>query len=260
MCDQQESSPNKEVWQQIAYLCLRICVSTRKQMIAFARKKRKRKKSIIAMDFVRRVECNLFAIMSIAATSLKAYQNSVYLKHPMGLLLRSCFIDCITGLYVTQLKSVEITDLLNGWSKDYAKSMIERYEVYIDKLGPLANQFDDCFLQNMYTLSVEDNFMEFLALQEPVTSKALAIDEIWQVPGKTFVLKTAISVLINDKKMTKIAKKLNAYYKYFSQYEHFSEYSWGDALVDFGNDNVSFVKALELVESVVSMIEKRYCL
>lgn len=52
------------------------------------------------------------------------------------------------------------------------------------------------------------------------------------------------------------AKNLYAYYKYFSQYEHFSESGFGDAIADFSNDNVNFEMALVRLEESISVIQE----
>lgn len=52
------------------------------------------------------------------------------------------------------------------------------------------------------------------------------------------------------------AKNLYAYYKHFSQYEHFSESGFGDAIADFSNDNVNFEMALVRLEESISVIQE----
>ena len=41
-----------------------------------------------------------------------------------------------------------------------------------------------------------------------------------------------------------------------SKYAHFSELGYGDALVDFGNDNISFEKALDNLQISINMLLK----
>ena len=48
--------------------------------------------------------------------------------------------------------------------------------------------------------------------------------------------------------------RLNAYYKYFSQYEHFSEQGFGDNLAPFGDDNVSFPAAIDALEKGMGLV------
>ena len=53
-----------------------------------------------------------------------------------------------------------------------------------------------------------------------------------------------------------VSRRLYAYYKYFSQYEHFSESGYGDTLADFDKDNVSFEKAFEcLISGMYLLLE-----
>lgn len=46
-------------------------------------------------------------------------------------------------------------------------------------------------------------------------------------------------------RISAVVTRLNAYYKYFSQYEHFSEQGCGDSLAPFGDDNVLFPAATD---------------
>ena len=55
-------------------------------------------------------------------------------------------------------------------------------------------------------------------------------------------------------KQVDIVNRLNAYYKYFSQYEHFSELGYGDSLASFGDDNVSFPSAIDALEDGLKVI------
>lgn len=81
---------------------------------------------------------------------------------------------------------------------------------------------------------------------------------MWNIENKckTITLKEIVDTLRKNKYTSIIAQKLFAYYKYFSQYEHFSESGYGDALVDFGNDNISFEKALDNLQLSIDMLLK----
>jgi len=68
-----------------------LCVELRKRMLEYCEREKK-KRDLLMMDLVRRCECNLFAVLSLANVSLQGKGN-IYLKLPVGLLLRSCFAD-----------------------------------------------------------------------------------------------------------------------------------------------------------------------
>ena len=49
-------------------------------------------------------------------------------------------------------------------------------------------------------------------------------------------------------------KKLYHYYKYFSQYEHFSELGFGDVKASFGEDNIHMPSAIKTLKDAVDLI------
>ena len=58
------------------------------------------------------------------------------------------------------------------------------------------------------------------------------------------------------RKHGRVVNRLNAYYRYFSQYEHFSEQGCGDSLAPFGSDNVSFPLAIDALEEGLKVVVK----
>ena len=69
-------------------------------------------------------------------------------------------------------------------------------------------------------------------------------------------IKVVFETLKRIPQYSECAKNLYAYYKYFSQYEHFSESGFGDAIADFSNDNVNFEMALVRLEESISVIQE----
>ena len=126
--------------------------------------------------------------------------------------------------------------------------------MYKDKVSALG--FTEEFVENLYLLQLEDNCYEYLSFDK--TTDGFANTPMWTIENKckTITLKGIVDALRKNKYTSSIARKLFAYYKYFSQYEHFSESGYGDALVDFGNDNISFEKALECLISGMYMLLK----
>ena len=68
------------------------------------------------------------------------------------------------------------------------------------------------------------------------------------------LLKSMKDVLSDDDILGGCVNSLYAYYKYFSQYEHYPEYANSDSLVDFGNDNIRFEKVFDYIECVTKLI------
>ena len=76
-----------------------------------------------------------------------------------------------------------------------------------------------------------------------------------RVAKKTDIdLKNIKISLCNNNKTKECVKNLYAYYKYFSQYEHFSQRGDGDSLADFGYDNIRFEKAIMHLEECIKYL------
>ena len=246
-----DEKQNLSVWDNIRIKSVDLCRVLRKKMFDYCKVVDKAQRDLIMMDMARRVECNTYAVMLLSKHSLQE-NRSVYLKFPVGLLLRTCMSDCLMGLYVSLLSQEELVRYVQSLNEDYVRSLLPRVDVYKDKIAKLG--FTDDFVENMYLLQLEDKFCKYLSFEK-------TIDEFTKIPmwtvekkGEMITLKKIVDVLKQNKKTSNIARRLYAYYKYFSQYEHFSESGYGDTLEDFGNDNVSFKKALECLISGMDML------
>ena len=62
--------------------------------------------------------------------------------------------------------------------------------------------------------------------------------------------------LLENEDTTACAASLYAYYKYFSQYEHYSERGDGDSRAPFGEDNIKIVKTFSHLLSALRIAEK----
>lgn len=72
----------------------------------------------------------------------------------------------------------------------------------------------------------------------------------------TSTMEGKFSVLQNDPTIAELSKRVFQYYKYFSQYEHFSENGQGDILVPFCDDNVHFPSAMKVIEESIEVLMK----
>lgn len=244
---------NIGVWNVIKSKSANLCRVLRKQMFDYCKVVNKGQRDLIMMDMIRRVECNSYSIMLLSEQSLQG-NGSTYLKLPVGLLLRTCISDCLMGLYVSLLSQDELTVFVQSLNKDYVVSLLPRVVVYKDKVSALG--FTDEFIENLYLLQLEDTYYKYLSFDK--TTDEFTKIPMWNIENKckTITLKGIVDILKKNEYTSIIAQKLFAYYKYFSQYEHFSESGYGDALVDFGNDNISFEKALDNLQLSIDMILK----
>ena len=237
-------------WNIINSKSVNLCRVLRKQMFDYCKVDNKTQRNLIMMDMVRRVECNVYSIMVLSKSSLQE-NGSIYLKLPIGLLLRTCVSDCLMGLYVSLLLQEELVQFVQSLNVDYVRSLLPRVDVYKDKISELG--FADEFIESMYMLQLEDNFCEYLSFDE--TTNEFTNIAMWNVKkGKAITIKRIVEVLRNNQYTAEVSRRLYAYYKYFSQYEHFSESGYGDTLADFDKDNVSFEKAFECLRNGMDML------
>lgn len=212
---------------------------------------------------------NLYAVAILTKVSV-AMSNSVLFKLPIGLLLRNCYMDCLLGLYlssVTEADAMEISEVLHI---DYAKALFDEFEVYRDKVGGIL-PFNDEMLESIYTMNLEDNFLwAYEPNKTPDKTEPCGERYLWKARNKKEVrnlisenevknelnIKVVFENLQRTPQYSSYAKNLYAYYKYFSQYEHFSESGFGDAIADFSNDNVNFEMALVRLEESISVIQE----
>ena len=93
-----------------------------------------------------------------------------YLKLSIGILLRNCFMDLLLGLYICDMDDEHVEEIAEVLNLNYVKALFEQFEVYRDKIEDV--NFDEDFLEHMYTMSIEDNCLQYL---EPY-KKPIAIE------------------------------------------------------------------------------------
>ena len=180
--------------------------------------------------------------------------DSTFFKLSVGLLVRNCLMDGITGLNVVRGDEESCNKLLALWHRDYVAAMREQHDVYRDKL---EGMMPDDLIRNNFVLQMEDTFLDTLDLNADFDADGLG----WKVKAARDVydgckandgkLKSLMEAVAHDEEVGACARKLYAYYKYFSQYEHYSECGNGDSAAPFGEDNVRFEKVFGHLGSCV---------
>lgn len=216
-----------------------------------------RRKSAI-LNLLYRINCNILTIFMISGWSHK-HDNTVFLKLPMGVLLRTVFTDIIHAMFFSAISDSEVEKELELLRMGYAYSLLERDEVYKDKVKHVSPCMDDSMLDMLYYGQLEDNYLEFFDYDEKegFCIKKLTKSErrergLERLPTST--MEGKYSVLQNNPTFAELSKHAYQYYKYFSQYEHFSENGQGDILVSFGDDNVHFPSAMKVIEDSVTAL------
>ena len=211
-----------------------------------------------------RIFSNLFSALLLTSVALKKGKMSFY-QLPIGIILRCCFTDCLFALYIQRIGKEMADEELDLRTIEYANSMLERKEVYRDQVKSTGVFFDDAFIDNMWELTMEDNFLGWLTLDDNLEELAVAKQSKDQLKKKGFIRMKSISIkdmvkcLIEMPEIESVATRLYQYYKYFSQYEHFSENGQGDVLASSeknGNANIHLPSAIRALSAGVEEVMK----
>lgn len=221
----------------------------------------------IIISIIHRIMRNIRAVYFLSVESAKM-EDSTFMKLPVGILIRNCLMDGVLAMHIANNNDQVCQNLMALSNRNYLNALFEEFEVYRDKLG---NIFDDITSEHMYTMAIEDTYLNELKWNDNNTTiEPLNERHIWKAPDikdiydgckkKDIELKNIKDSLCNDNKTRECVKNLYAYYKYFSQYEHFSQRGNGDSLADFGLDNIKFEKSIiHLEECIKFLIEKIVC-
>ena len=194
--------------------------------------------------------------------ALKKGKVSFY-QLPIGLLLRCAFTDCLFAIYIQRVGKEKAHEELELRTIEYANSMLERKEVYRDQVKSTGKLFDDAFIDHMWELTMEDNFLGLLTLDDNLKDLAVVKQSKEQLKEAGFSKVKSIGTrelkdfLIGIPEIEAVVTRLYQYYKYFSQYEHFSENGQGDVLVtaeEDGNDNIHLPSAIMALSAGVEEI------
>ena len=256
--DEHSNKNTRPVWGEIAGRSYELSRKLISVMRAFYNAKRKGRKRLAEMSLLRRVQCNLTAITYLADLCYK--KDSLYFKIPVGLLMRSCLMDTIYALYLHVLSAKEAEEEIEVLNKSYVKSLDERFDVYKDKVAHVG--FSEELTRDFYNLGREDIFMRYLTFEkkgEKLTTNVVRSKELRTIHKswpENITIARMVEHIQTRPKTAAVVTRLNAYYKYFSQYEHFSEQGFGDSLAHFGDDNVSFPAAIDALEKGMGLVVK----
>lgn len=212
------------------------------------------------LNLLYRMNCNIVTVLMITGWSQR-HNYTVFLKLPMGVLLRTTLTDIIHAMFFSIISDAEVRKELELLRMGYAYSMLEREEVYKDKVRHVSPSMDDSILNRFYYGQLEDNFLDYFDYDEEEGYWIRKLNKndrkergLERLPTST--MEGKFSVLQNDPTIAELSKRVFQYYKYFSQYEHFSENGQGDILVPFGDDNVHFPSAMKVIEESIEVLMK----
>lgn len=223
----------------------------RKAILEYCSVENKAEQTNVLMEFVRRIECNSSAIRTLVEASIKNGSKS-YLKLSIGLIIRSCLIDSILGLYLSVLDADAALDIINEFNQDYVRAMPDRYEVYMDRCAAVG--LGDDMLKSMYGLQIEDNFPHYIDWSSYHGEESSKKGLFKIKSGKRFTIANAIKFLQKDSRYSILSKKLYAYYREYSQYEHFSVYAHTRYTTPYDDDMPAIAKPFEYITQAVEYI------
>lgn len=209
-----------------------------------------------------RILSNLYSSFILTTVALKRGKIKFY-KLPIGLLLRCCFTDCLLALYIQRIGKDKAHVELDLRTIEYANSMLERKEVYRDQVKSTGVFSDDAFIEHLWELNMEDNFLGWLTLednQNEITVAKRSKDQLKEAGFSQIKSKGAKEqkdFLIGIPELKAVVTRMYQYYKYFSQYEHFSENGQGDVLAsgeEDMNDNIHLPSAIRALSAGVEEI------
>ena len=213
-----------------------------------------------------RIYSNLYSSLLLTAQVLKTGKSSFF-QLPIGLLLRCCFTDCLFAIYIQRANKKQVYEELDLRTIEYASSMLERKEVYRDQVKSTGIICDDAFIDHLWELTMEDNFLGLLTLDDNLEKLTVSKRTKQQFKdegfsrAKSIKTKDVVDFLISIPELRKEATRLYHYYKYFSQYEHFSENGQGDVLASSekaDNDNIHLPSAIKALSAGVEIAMNNY--
>ena len=211
-----------------------------------------------------RIYSNLYSSQLLTARALKTKRISFF-QLPIGLLLRCCFTDCLLALYIQRAGKERSCEELDLRIIEYANSMLDRKEVYRDQVKSKGVIHDDAFIDHLWKLTMEDNFLGLLTLDDNLEELTISKRSKQELKDEGFSkvhsikTKDIVTFLAEIPELKKVATRLFHYYKYFSQYEHLSENGQGDVLVsseEDGNDNIHLPSAIRALNSGLEIVMK----
>lgn len=122
------------------------------------------KKGIILFILLVRVCGNLMGAIAILLQAVRTKGNLIF-KLPLGLCLRGAMIDALTALYYDTQSEESAASHLEVTNLQYAKSLLERLEVYKDKVHSVSPDLDDDLAEHFYELGLEDNFLQYFDVE-----------------------------------------------------------------------------------------------
>lgn len=173
----------------------------------------------VFLDLLKRIKANLGGVSDILVDLNKlAPSDNFEKKIPLSILLRSCLADCMMGLYLGTFKNPEFSEELDVLNLDFIKYMGSMIPLEVELWNMLSGESNDPQIQldERY-----DAFSKWLQSNKGEPWKTRKPADFRSDKSKT----TKIDFpLIHDrlKVEARALAYMYNYYRYYSQYEHFT--------------------------------------
>jgi len=211
-----------------------------------------------------RIYSNLYSALLLTDAAYKKGKLAFF-QLPIGIILRCCFSDTLFALYIQRVDKKRADEELDLRTIEYANSMFERKEVYRDQVKSTGAKYDDDLIDYIWELTMEDNFLGLLTLDDNLEDLKVVKQSKDQLKkegfskAKSILTKDLVEFFVKIPELEPVVTKLYHYFKYLSQYEHFSENGQGDVLAsleEYGNDNIHWPSAIKALSAGVGVIIK----
>ena len=211
-----------------------------------------------------RIYSNLHSALLLTDAAYKKGKLAFF-QLPIGIILRCCFSDTLFALYIQRVDKKRADEELDLRTIEYANSMFERKEVYRDQVKSTGAKYDDDLIDYIWELTMEDNFLGLLTLDDNLEDLKVVKQSKDQLKkegfskAKSILTKDLVEFFVKIPELEPVVTKLYHYFKYLSQYEHFSENGQGDVLAsleEYGNDNIHWPSAIKALSAGVGVIIK----
>lgn len=252
---------NHITWIRIAKMAETAIHQINDNMEIFAKLTQDSKKQSTLSKLIYRIFRNLIGVHAMIKPSVN-HGESVLLKLPVGIILRNCLMDSIIAIYISLHDEDSCNNFLSLTNRNYINALLEEYEVYRDKI---PEHIEGYMGKNMFTMAVEDRYLDELSYNSnyEMTPQGNPL-EMWRAtPYKQLYegckradgdLKALKDKVLEIDNKNSLVESLYAYYKYFSQYEHFSQRGDGDSRANFGDDNICFEKTFQHLQHAVDAL------
>ena len=181
------------------------------------------KEQFVFLDILKRIKANLRGCrdMLFELTKLDPEKDNFEKKIPLSILLRSCLADAMVGMYLASLTKQEFAEELDVINLDFVRYMGSMIPLEVE----LYNRLSGKEINFQEELDIRyDGFSQFLSSDKgkPWTYNKASVFRADKTNDKRVDFPLIRKSLIESEVETQAFAYMYNYYRYYSQYEHFT--------------------------------------